>query len=242
MQAFPIWSQTPVLDRSRVLLRVAQILRQRNDELAMMETRDTGKAFSETSTVDIAGGADVFEFYGNLIGGGDLNGESIPVDETSRVEMNKEPLGVCLGIGAWNYPMQIALWKAAPCLAAGNTMVYKPSEYTPAHGTVLAAILTETGCPPGTFNVVQGKGSVGAYLASHPLISKVSFTGQVSTGQMVASSAVQGMKYVTMELGGKSPLIVLPDCDVEDAVNGAMMANYFASGQICTMELVSLFL
>lgn len=127
-----------------------------------------------------------------------------------------------------------ALWKAAPCLAAGNTMVYKPSEYTPIHGAELASILTEAGCPPGTFNIVQGGGNVGAYLASHPLVTKVSFTGQVSTGQKVASNAAEQMKYITMELGGKSACIILEDCDIEDAVNGAMMANFFSTGQICT--------
>ncbi|SCO06092.1 related to aldehyde dehydrogenase [Fusarium fujikuroi] len=159
MQAFPNWTQTPVLERSRVLLRLAPILRQSSDEMAIMETRDTVKALSKTSTVDIAGGADR-----------SLNA----------------------------------------AMAAGNTMVYKPSEYTPAHGTVLAAIMTEAGCHP------------------------VSSPGQVSTGKKFARSAVQGMKYVTMELGGKSSLIVPPNDDIEDALSDAMMENYFASGQICT--------
>ena len=127
-----------------------------------------------------------------------------------------------------------ALWKSAPCLAAGNTMVYKPSEVTPLHGQILAEIFTEAGVPPGVFNVVQGGGDVGAYLTSHEGVAKVSFTGQVSTGKKVASSAAAGMKYTTMELGGKSPLIVLPDADLEQAVDGAMMANFFSTGQVCT--------
>ena len=127
-----------------------------------------------------------------------------------------------------------ALWKSAPCLAAGNTMVYKPSEFTPLHGQILAEIYTEAGLPPGVFNIVNGAGDVGQYLTSHPSITKVSFTGQVSTGKKVAGSAAGHMKYVTMELGGKSPLIVLPDADVENAVDGAMMANFFSTGQVCT--------
>ena len=127
-----------------------------------------------------------------------------------------------------------ALWKSAPCLAAGNTMVYKPSEVTPLHGQTLAEIYTEAGVPPGVFNVVNGGGEVGAYLTSHAMIAKVSFTGQVSTGKKVASSAAEGMKYTTMELGGKSPLIILPDTDIEQAVDGAMMANFFSTGQVCT--------
>jgi len=113
-------------------------------------------------------------------------------------------------------------------------MVYKPSEFTPLHGQILAQIYSEAGLPPGVFNVVQGGGDVGAYLTAHPTIAKVSFTGQVSTGSKVASSAAAGMKYVTMELGGKSPLIILPDADVEQAVEGAMMANFFSTGQVCT--------
>ena len=127
-----------------------------------------------------------------------------------------------------------ALWKSAPCLAAGNTMVYKPSEITPLHGQILAEIYTEAGVPPGVFNIVNGGGDVGAHLASHPGIAKVSFTGQVSTGKKVAGSAAGAMKYVTMELGGKSPIIILPDTDLENAVDGVMMANFFSTGQICT--------
>lgn len=146
----------------------------------------------------------------------------------------KEPLGVCAAIGAWNYPIQIALWKSAPCLAAGNTLVYKPSEHTPLHAQYLAEVYREAGVPDGVFNVVYGAGEVGAQLSTHPLIAKVSFTGQVSTGKKVAGAAAGHMKYVTMELGGKSPVIVLPDCEVESAVDGAMMANFFSSGQVCT--------
>lgn len=130
--------------------------------------------------------------------------------------------------------MRSALWKSAPCLAAGNTMVYKPSEFTPLHAQTLASIYSEAGLPDGVFNVVHGAGDVGAYLTAHPGIAKVSFTGQVSTGQKVAGSAAGNMKYVTMELGGKSPLVILPDADVENAVDGAMMANFFSTGQVCT--------
>jgi len=113
-------------------------------------------------------------------------------------------------------------------------MVYKPSEFTPLHGQILAEVYTEAGLPPGVFNIVNGAGDVGGYLTSHPDIAKVSFTGQVSTGKKVAGTAAGGMKYVTMELGGKSPLIILPDADLENAVDGAMMANFFSTGQVCT--------
>ena len=232
--AFPTWSKTPAIARSRILLKAVSILRERNDELATQETQDTGKPISETSTVDIVTGADVLEFFANLVGSGGLNGETTQLREDAWVYTKKEPLGVCAGIGAWNYPIQIALWKSAPCLAAGNTMVYKPSEFTPLHAQTLAEIYSAAGVPPGVFNVVQGAGEIGAYLTSHPIVAKVSFTGQVSTGKKVASAAAGGMKYTTMELGGKSPVLIMPDADVEQAVDGAMMANFFSTGQVCT--------
>lgn len=233
-KAFPSWSQTPPVARSRILLKAVQLLRARNDEIAKAETHDTGKPFSETSTVDVVTGADVLEYFANLVAGGGLNGETTQLRPDAWIYTKKEALGVCAGIGAWNYPIQIALWKSAPCLAAGNCMVYKPSEVTPLHGQILAQIYAEAGVPPGVFNIVHGDGAVGGYLTSHPGIAKVSFTGQVSTGQKVAASAAGGMKYVTMELGGKSPLVILPDTDLESAVDGAMMANFFSTGQVCT--------
>ncbi|KFY80527.1 hypothetical protein V499_00631 [Pseudogymnoascus sp. VKM F-103] len=232
--AFKTWSTTPAIARARILLKAVQILRNRNDEIAKVETQDTGKPFSETSVVDVMTGADVAEYFANLVGGGGLNGETAQLREDAWVYSKKEPLGVCAGIGAWNYPIQIALWKSAPCLAAGNTMIYKPSEFTPMHGQILAEVYTEAGVPAGVFNIVNGAGDVGGYLTSHPGIAKVSFTGQVSTGKKVAGAAAGNMKYITMELGGKSPLIVLPDSDLENAVDGAMMANFFSTGQVCT--------
>jgi len=232
--AFQEWSSKYPMERSRILLRAVAILRKRNDELAVIETHDTGKPYSETSTVDVITGTDVLEYYANLVAAGGLNGETTQLRPDAWVYTTKAPLGVCAGIGAWNYPIQIALWKSAPCLAAGNCMVYKPSEFTPLHALKLAEIYTEAGVPDGVFNVVQGGGDVGGLLTSHPDIAKVSFTGQVSTGCKVAGAAASGMKYVTMELGGKSPCIILPDADLEMAVDGAMMANFFSTGQVCT--------
>lgn len=232
--AFPSWSSTPAVERSRILLKAAAILRARNHELSIIETLSTGKPYSETSTVDITTGADVLEYFANLVASGGLNGESFQLRPSAWVYTTKAPLGVCAGIGAWNYPIQIALWKSGPCLAAGNCMVYKPSEFTSLHAEELAKIYKEAGLPDGVFNVVYGSGEVGAYLTKHPDIAKVSFTGQVSTGRKVAGSAAGEMKYVTMELGGKSPVIVLPDADIENAVDGAMMANFFSTGQVCT--------
>lgn len=233
-KAFTAWSQTSAVERSKILLKAAALLRSKRHELAVIETQSTGKPYSETSTVDIPTGVDVLEYYANLIASGGLNGESFPLRPSAWVYTTKAPLGVCVGIGAWNYPIQIALWKSAPCLAAGNCMVYKPSEFTSLHAEELAKIYKEAGVPDGVFNVVYGAGEVGAYLTKHPDVAKVSFTGQVSTGRKVAGAAAGEMKYVTMELGGKSPVIVLPDADVENAVDGAMMANFFSTGQVCT--------
>ncbi|GAB0132553.1 hypothetical protein EsDP_00000986 [Epichloe bromicola] len=232
--AFPVWSQTPAPRRSAILLRAAAILRERNDELALTETLDTGKAWGETSTVDVVTGADVLEYYAHFIAGR-LPGQHTRLRQDAYILTTHEALGVCAGIGAWNYPIQIALWKSAACLAAGNCMVYKPSEVTPLHGNTLAQIYIEAGLPAGVFNVVYGDGSaVGAPLVAHPGIAKVSFTGQVSTGSKVAGEAARGLKSVTMELGGKSPVVVLPDADADEAADVAMAANFFSTGQVCT--------
>ncbi|KOS22224.1 NAD/NADP-dependent betaine aldehyde dehydrogenase [Escovopsis weberi] len=232
--AFPSWSQTPPRERADILLRAADIIKERHDALALTETLDTGKAWSETSTVDVVTGIDVMRYYARLVDCG-LPGQHTRLRPDAYVLTSREPLGVCAGIGAWNYPLQIALWKASPCLAAGNCMVYKPSEVTPLHANTLARILVEAGLPAGVFNVVYGDGpAVGAPLVAHPDIAKVSFTGQVSTGSRVAGEAARGMKGITMELGGKSPLVVLPDADVDEAADVAMAANFFSSGQVCT--------
>ena len=229
-----VWAAMTAMQRSRILRKAVDILRERNDELALLETLDTGKALSETQAVDIVTGADVLEYYAGLVPA--LEGEQIPLRETSFVYTRREPLGVVAGIGAWNYPIQIALWKSAPALAAGNAMIFKPSEVTPLTALKLAEIYTEAGLPDGVFNVVNGVGpEVGVALTEHPGIEKISFTGGVATGKKVmASAAGSTLKEVTMELGGKSPLIVCADADLERAADIAVMANFFSSGQVCT--------
>lgn len=227
------WAAYTAVERSRVLLNAVAILRARNDELAQLETLDTGKPLSETLYVDIVTGADVIEYYAGLAAA--IEGRQIPLRESSFVYTRQEPLGVVGGIGAWNYPIQIAMWKAAPALAAGNAMVFKPSEITPLGALKLAEIFTEAGLPDGVFNVVLGDYRVGAALSEHPDIAKISFTGGVATGKKVmAQAAASSLKDVTMELGGKSPLIICADADINLAADIAMMANFYSAGQVCT--------
>ena len=228
-----VWAAMSGMERGRVMQRAVALLRERNDEIAHLETLNTGKPLSETASVDIVTGADVLEYYAGLAAA--IEGSQIPLREDSFVYTRREPLGVIGSIGAWNYPMQIACWKAAPALAAGNAVVFKPSEVTPLTTMVLAEIFTEAGLPDGVFNVVQGAASVGQAITAHPQIAKVSFTGEVGTGKKVMSaSASSSLKDVTMELGGKSPLIVCRDADLDRAADAAMMANFYSSGQICT--------
>ncbi|WOA51132.1 betaine-aldehyde dehydrogenase [Dickeya solani] len=228
------WAAMTAMQRARVLQRAVAILRERNDELALMETHDTGKPLAETRTVDIATGADVLEYYAGLAPS--LEGQQIPLRDLSFVYTRREPLGVVAAIGAWNYPIQIALWKSAPALAAGNAMIFKPSEVTSLTTLQLAEIYHEAGLPVGVFNVLTGSGKgVGQALTRHPGIAKVSFTGGVVSGKTVmANAAESSLKAVTLELGGKSPLIIFDDADLDRAADIAMAANFFSSGQVCT--------
>ncbi|MFC7705269.1 betaine-aldehyde dehydrogenase [Plastorhodobacter daqingensis] len=225
------WARMKPVERGRVLRRAAEIIRARNCELSVLETLDTGKPLQETLVADAASGADALEYFGGLAA--TVTGETIPLGR-DFVYTIREPLGVCVGIGAWNYPTQIACWKGAPALAFGNAMVFKPSETTPLGALRVAEILIEAGLPAGLFNVVQGRGGVGGRLTTDPRVAKVSLTGSVATGRKVYAAAAEGLRHVTMELGGKSPLIVFEDADLEDAVGGAMLGNFYSSGQVCS--------
>ena len=229
---FYVWSNMMPVERARILQKAAQILRQHNDELAHLEVLDTGKPLQEANCVDIASGADVIEYYAGLISG--MQGTQQDLGKDAFFMSRREPLGVCAGIGAWNYPIQIACWKSGPCLAAGNTMIFKPSEETPLSVMKLAEIFTEAGMPDGVFNVVQGDYRVGQMLTAHKDISKVSFTGESGTGKKIMADSASNLKQVTMELGGKSPLLVFDDAKLDNAVAGAMLANFYTQGEVCT--------
>ena len=225
------WANTSGTERGRILRRAADIIRERNRDLSILETYDTGKPLSETLYVDATSAADALEYFGGLAGS--LTGEHIPMGENWAYTV-REPLGLCVGIGAWNYPTQISCWKGAPALACGNAMIFKPSETTPLCALKVAEILIEAGLPKGLFNVVQGLGEVGAKLVSDARVDKVSLTGSVTTGRKVYAAAAAGIKHVTMELGGKSPLIIFEDADIENAVGGAILGNFYSSGQVCS--------
>ncbi|WP_420341804.1 betaine-aldehyde dehydrogenase [Paenirhodobacter sp.] len=225
------WGAMRPVERSRILMRAVALIRERAEELAQLETLDTGKPIQETRAADWPSGADALEYFAGLAP--TITGETIPLGGDFAYTI-REPLGVCAGIGAWNYPSQIACWKAAPALSLGNAMVFKPSEVTPLGALKLAEIFIEAGMPAGIFNVVQGFGAVGAALATDSRIAKVSLTGSVPTGRKVYAAAAAGMKHVTMELGGKSPLIVFEDADIESAIGAAMLGNFYSSGQICS--------
>jgi betaine-aldehyde dehydrogenase len=225
------WARMRPVERGRILRRAAEILRERNRDLSVLETLDTGKPLQETLVADAASGADALEYFAGLAPS--VTGETVPLGR-DFVYTLREPLGLCVGIGAWNYPIQIACWKAAPALALGNAMVFKPSETTPLSALRLAEILHEAGLPAGLFNVVQGRAGVGAALVGDPRVAKVSLTGSVATGRRVYAMAAEGVRHVTMELGGKSPLIVFDDADIDSAVGAAMLGNFYSAGQVCS--------
>jgi len=229
--AQPAWAALKPIERARILQEAARLIRARAEELAQLETLDTGKPIQETRVADWPSGADALEFFAGLAPA--VTGSHIPLGRDWAYTI-REPLGVCLGIGAWNYPSQIACWKAAPCLAMGNAMIFKPSEETPLGALRLAEILSEAGLPDGIFQVLNGTRDLGAALIADPRIAKVSLTGSVATGRRVYAAAAEGMRHVTMELGGKSPLIVFDDASIEDAVGAAILGNYYSSGQVCS--------
>jgi betaine-aldehyde dehydrogenase len=230
-RAHHIWKAKTGAERGRVLLKVASLLRSRLEKIALSETRDTGKPISESIAVDVSSAADALEYFGGIAAG--IHGEFFDLKNAFGYT-RPEPLGICAGIGAWNYPLQIAAWKAAPALACGNSMIFKPSELTPATALELAGAFMDAGAPPGLFNVLQGDGKVGSSLVEHPRIAKISLTGSVATGKKIFAGAASQLKRVTLELGGKSPLIIFEDADIDNAVSATMLANFYTQGEVCS--------
>jgi len=226
------WAALTGAERGRVLQRAAQLLRAQNAELAELETRNTGKPIQETAAVDVLSGAECLEYYAGIAAG--LAGEHLDLGPKAFGYTRREPLGVVAGIGAWNYPLQIACWKSAPALACGNAMIFKPSELTPLTALRLREIFASAGLPEGVFQVVQGRAETGRLLTRHRGIRKISLTGEVGTGKAVMADAAATLKQVTLELGGKSPLIVFEDASIDNAVAGALLGNFYSAGEVCS--------
>jgi betaine-aldehyde dehydrogenase len=226
------WAARSGAERGRVLRRAADILRSRNAELAQLETRDTGKPIQETSVVDVASGAECFEYFAGVAA--TISGEHLDLGPQAFGYTRREPLGVVAGIGAWNYPLQIACWKSAPALACGNAIIFKPADLTPLTAVKLQEVLSEAGLPEGLFQVAQGFADTGRLLSRHPGIHKVSVTGSVGTGKAVMADAAPTLKHITLELGGKSPLIICDDAKLDNAVSGALLANFYSAGEVCS--------
>ncbi len=226
------WGRATPLERTRVLHRMANILRERIDEISRLETMNSGKIIVE-SRGDVAASANCFEYYGNLAG--QIWGDQIPMNAPLLDYTIREPYGVCSQIIPWNFPLLMAAWKVAPALAAGNTVVLKPASATPLTALLLGQIALEAGVPAGVLNVISGPGkALGETLTTHPLVEKIAFTGETETGREIMRAAAGSIKKVTLELGGKSPNIVFPDADLEEAVNGSLFAIFTNAGQRCT--------
>lgn len=229
-KAYLIWRKMAGMERARVMLEAARIIRERREKIAKLEVINNGKSITE-ALVDIDIAWQCIEYYAGMAG--TLAGQHIQLPGGAFAYTRREPLGVCVGIGAWNYPFQIAAWKSAPAIACGNAMVFKPSPMTPVTAVILAEIYKEAGVPDGLFCVVQGAAETGTLLCHHPMVAKVSFTGSVPTGKKVMEMSSKTVKQVTLELGGKSPLVIFKDCELENAIKGALMANFLTQGEVC---------
>ncbi|MEX1184242.1 MAG: aldehyde dehydrogenase family protein [Gemmatimonadota bacterium] len=226
------WRRMDAADRGALLWRVADLMEQRADLLTQLEVFDNGKPIRE-ARIDVAQAIDAFRYYAGW--SSKLQGETIPVRGNVLNYTLREPVGVVGAIIPWNFPLLMAAWKVAPALSCGNAVVLKPAEQTPLTALELAAIAQEAGVPPGILNVVTGHGeTAGAALVAHAGVDKIAFTGSTAVGRLIMRSAADSLKKVSLELGGKSPNIVLPDADLDAAARGAFAAIFYNAGQCCT--------
>ncbi|MDM8147577.1 aldehyde dehydrogenase family protein [Priestia megaterium] len=226
-----IWSETSASERAAILFKIADKLEEAKEELAALETMDNGKPYREAEA-DVEDAAACFRYYAGLITKPDGQTYSVPAPIQAMVI--KEPIGVCGLIVPWNYPLLMSVWKIAPALAAGNTIVFKPSEVTPVTPTKLFEILESVGLPKGVANLVMGAGdTVGNTLIQDKRVDKISFTGGTVTGKHIMRQAAENVTKVSLELGGKSPNIIFADADFETAVDYALFGIFAGSGQIC---------
>jgi aldehyde dehydrogenase (NAD+) len=226
------WGTMSARERGRLVARLAARLMDRADEIARLETLHNGKPISESRHIEIPAAAECFEYYAGWAD--KVMGETIPVKGNHLTYTLREPVGVVAAIVPWNFPLLLAAWKIAPALACGNTVIVKPASQTPLTALALGEIAVEIGLPPGVLNVVTGPGAVlGQALVEHPGIDKVAFTGDTSTGKSIMRSAADTLKKITLELGGKSPNIVLADADIDAALRGASIGIFYGKGEVC---------
>jgi acyl-CoA reductase-like NAD-dependent aldehyde dehydrogenase len=225
------WGKTPPTERSRLLHALADAMVANRKEIAELETRNVGKAISSVKA-ELNVAVENYRYFASAIAS--ISGRSNPIGGSLLFYSLKEPVGVAGQIVPWNYPLMMATWKLAPALAAGCSVVLKPDEATPLSALRVAELATEVGFPPGTINIVPGGGpTTGAYLVSHPGVDKVAFTGSTTTGAEVMKLASNGIKRLTLELGGKSPNLVFADANLEDAIPSSVWSIYYAAGQSC---------
>ncbi|MEJ8765729.1 betaine-aldehyde dehydrogenase [Oceanobacillus sp. HCA-5259] len=227
------WPNTPATERAKIVKKIADLIDRDQEELAKLESLDTGKTLEESrwDMEDIAG---VFRYYAELADkdGGEIINSPIP---NSISKVVKEPVGVCGQITPWNYPLLQASWKLAPALVTGNTLIIKPSEITPLTHIKIFELIEESGVPKGVANLVLGPGNtVGAELSSHKNVDLISFTGGIETGKTIMQAASHNMKKIALELGGKNPNVIFADANLEVAIDQALNAVYFHAGQICS--------
>jgi acyl-CoA reductase-like NAD-dependent aldehyde dehydrogenase len=226
------WASMSPSERGRLLYRAAQKLWENVDYLAEVESNDNGLTINETKLIAIPAAIDVLEFYAGMAN--KIQGDTLASPANRFNYTLREPVGVVGAIVPWNFPIMLTMWKLAPALAAGNTIVIKPAEQTPISVLELARLLQEAGIPDGVINVVNGYGSTaGAALASHPDVDKIAFTGSTATGRLIMQAASKHLKPISLELGGKSPNIVFDDADIDTAISGSLFGIYFAQGQVC---------
>ena len=230
--AFGAWRHTTAEERGRLLLKLADLIEAHADELALLETRDTGHPVRDTRGLDVPRTAATFRYFGGMAD--KYQGSVVPVEHGFLDYVLREPIGVVGQIVPWNFPLMFTSWKMGPALAAGNTVVLKPSELTPLSTLRVAELMTEAGLPPGVVNIVTGYGATaGRRIAEHPSIGKVSFTGSTAVGRSILAASAGNLKKVQLELGGKGANIVFADADLDAAVQGSAFAIYHNQGQAC---------
>jgi aldehyde dehydrogenase (NAD+) len=226
------WGKLSARERGRLVSRLADRLMERADEVARLETLHNGKPIFESRQIEIPAAAECFEYFAGWAD--KVMGETIPVKGNYLTYTLREPLGVVAAIVPWNFPLLLAAWKVAPALACGNVVILKPASQTPLTAIALGEIAVEVGLPPGVLNVITGPGSsVGQAIVEHPGIDKIAFTGDTNTGKGIMRAAADTLKKITLELGGKSPNIVLPDADLDAALRGATTGIFYGKGEVC---------